>query len=99
MPTPTFKKYGKNSLRPNPHAADPERGDLAYAQGSSTTGDFGDESASASRTVGLPPEAMVQAEGQGDPTAKGFIPAPGGTPLLLGAQVRTDVRPPRGRSA
>ena len=92
MPTPRFPRYKKNQLRPNAHAADPERGDFAFAQGSSTMGDFGDEGASGRRVVGLPTPSDGRAKGQDDPTIHGFIPAPGGTPLLLGAQTR----PPRG---
>ena len=87
MLLPKFPKMKKNDLRPNPHAADPSRGDFAYAQGSSTMGDFGDEGASARRVNGIPTRA-VSAQGKDDPTIHGFIPSPGGTPLLLGAQTR-----------
>jgi hypothetical protein len=94
MPTPKFPKYKqKNTLRPNPHAADPSRGDLAYAQGSSTMGDFGDEGAAVRPALGLPKDMRVVAQGQPDPTVHGFIPSPGATPLLLGAQTR----PPRAK--
>jgi hypothetical protein len=46
--------------------------DLAFVQGPVLIGDFGDESASARRTLGLPPEGPVKPGGKPDETRAGW---------------------------
>ncbi len=93
MPTPKFPRYKRNDLRPTPQPAYPSRGDFAFAQGSATMGDFGGDGAAVRPALGLPTSDHGTAKGKPDPTIHGFIPSPGETPLLLGAQTR----PPRGK--
>ena len=73
MPTPSFPKYRKDSLRPNPHAARPERGDLAYAQGPSLAGDFGDDGAAVRPALGLPPTTPPTPKHELDDQAIGWL--------------------------
>jgi hypothetical protein len=80
---PDFLHYGgpypADSLRPNPHTAQAARGDLAFAQGTSMTGDFGDGDAydaaggSAVRPArGLPKPGDAAPKGKPDSTAHGW---------------------------
>lgn len=67
MPTPKFKKYGRNSLRPNPHTADPSRGDLAFAQETIRVGHFGNWHASARVVQPEIPETPMRPGGLDQP--------------------------------
>jgi hypothetical protein len=55
MPTPSFPRYEKGSLKPNPTVGmqDYERDSIMYKMGGVPMGDFGDEGASATRTPGI----------------------------------------------
>ena len=72
MPLPKLPHYKKNDLRPNPSAADPTRGDLAYALGPVLMGDFGDDSAAVRPALGLPPTRPPKKKGKDDETATGW---------------------------
>lgn len=71
-PRASLPVYRRNSLRPNPHVAEPARGDLAYAQGTIMWGDFGDDGAAVRPALGLPPTSPPPKEGQLDDTKAGW---------------------------
>lgn len=66
MPIKAKSPYGKNSLRPNPQTADPNRPTpLQYLQESILVGHFGDWGASARVVNGLPTAGATKPGGLG----------------------------------